>query len=167
MDRVYQQLKDWLSEQMIVAQDRQICDFLEKDTYWIVAAAAINFNLAWVRLLLFSSSMCSNSVLLSAAETSFGTCTTLEIAQWASARIITPCICVPHVLTACTYYLIWGQRLFCLELLIIWLLFEGYYLFWACSKCGYYLGVRLLFKGSYYLGCSYYSNKYGIYVSAV
>ena len=28
-------------------------------------------------------------------------------------------------------------------------------------------GVRLLFEGSYYLGCGYFSNKYSMYVSAV
>ena len=47
-------------------------------------------------------------------------------------------------------------------------------MFMNMIKCGYYsraalislssLEMRLLFEGGYYLGCSFYSNKYGIHV---
>ena len=53
----------------------------------------------------FLSSMRSNSVQLSDTETSLSTHTALEIAQLASAGIISTHVHVPHVLAAATIYL--------------------------------------------------------------
>ena len=52
----------------------------------------------------FLSSMRSNSVQLSDTETSLSTHTALEIAQLASAGIISSHVQVPHVLAAVTIY---------------------------------------------------------------
>ena len=49
--------------------------------------------------------MHSNSVQLSDTETSLRTCTALEIAQLASAGIISTHVHVPHVLATATIYL--------------------------------------------------------------
>ena len=66
--------------------------------------------------------MHSLSVLLSAMKTSLRTRTGLEIAHWASVAIISTWVRVLCILATAT---IRGQCLFCLELLIVWLLFEG------------------------------------------
>ena len=109
--------------------------FLQSDPVAILIIFAVRFSAAtnrgqllfqgsvyfivysWIRymwgiqlgLIDIGSSVCSLSAPLSAVNTSLRKCTTLEIAQWASAGMITTRVYAPLVLAAAT---IWGRRLF-------------------------------------------------------
>ena len=90
---------------------------LDGNNGWIRYMLAIQLGLIDV-----GSSMHSLSVLLSAMETSLRTRTGLEIAHWASVAIISTWVRALCILAAAT---IRGWCLFCLELPILQLLFEG------------------------------------------
>ena len=103
-------------------------------------------NDGWIRYMkglqlgLIDSGMHSLSVLL---ETSHRTWRALEIAQGASAGIISRRVRALRILAMAT---IWGQRLFCSDLPIVRLLLEGSVYLRAVSIWG-----QRLFEGSVYL----------------
>ena len=78
-------------------------------------------TIQWQLLDAFSSKN-SLSILLSAVGMSRTTRTVLAPARWPLSKIICTRVHVSPITAAAT---IWGWRLFCSELLIVWLLFEG------------------------------------------
>ena len=90
-----------------------------------------NINNGWIRciwviqwqLLGSISCKCSLAVLLSAMETSHTTQTTLMLAWLQSWKYLHMCACATY--TGISHGYIWRQHFFCLEFLIVRLLFEG------------------------------------------